>query len=74
MILSDYKKRSADQQLADLNAAWDRIKSLAATNDQQQAQIQFLKDKVSQEKLKRWVVTFFLVALWEVVKLLVLHR
>jgi hypothetical protein len=68
MILSDYKRRSPDQQLADLNAAWDRIKTLAATNDRQQNEIQSLKEKLRDKTLKLWVMTFVAFGLWEVVK------
>ena len=68
MILSDYKRRSPDQQLADLNAAWDRIKTLAATNDRQQNEIQSLKEKLREKTVKLWMMTFVAFGLWEVVK------
>jgi hypothetical protein len=68
MIHSDYKRRSPDQQLADLNAAWDRIKTLAATNDRQQNEIQSLKEKLREKTVKLWMMTFVAFGLWEVVK------
>jgi hypothetical protein len=68
MILSDYKRRSPEQQLADLNAAWDRIKTLSATNDRQQNEIQSLKEKLREKTLKLWAMTFVAFGLWEVVK------
>ncbi len=81
MQFSDYKHRTPEQILADLNAAWDRIKQLAKTKDQQQKEIQLLKAERDNEKLKRWkaeirlwVVSAALVGLWEVLKFLILHR
>jgi hypothetical protein len=78
MIHSDYKRRSPEQQLVDLNAAWDRIKTLAATNDRQQAEIirlkvhsQFLREKIQEKKIMLWVTTGALVALWEVAKFII---
>jgi hypothetical protein len=68
MILSDYKRRSPDEQLTDLNKAWDRIKTLAATNDRQQNEITSLKEKLRDKTLKLWVMTFVAFGLWEVVK------
>ncbi|HEY1800099.1 MAG TPA: hypothetical protein VGG46_04115 [Terriglobales bacterium] len=70
MNFSDYNRRTPDQQLADLNAAWDRIKKLSGTNDRQQVEIEDLKDKLRAAKLKLWIASAALVALWEVVKFL----
>ena len=74
MKFSDYSRRTPEQLVLDMNAAWDRIKTLSATNDRQQQEIQALKEKLSTANLKLWITTAALFALWEVVKFLILHH
>lgn len=81
MILSDYKRRSPEQQLADLNAAWDRIKKQTATIDRQDAKIlrqdkkiQSLEREKILANLKLWIMGGVMMALWEVLKFLILHH
>jgi hypothetical protein len=68
--LSDYNRRSPDQQLQDLNVAWDRIKLLQKHNDQQEHKITELHSTVRFERLKRWLTTSALIVAWEVIKYL----
>lgn len=74
MKFRDYSKLTPEETVRDINAAWDRIKALAATNDRQQQEIQALKEKLSTANLKLWVMTAALFALWEVIKFLILHH
>ena len=74
MKFRDYSKLTPEETVRDINAAWDRIKALAATNDRQQQEIQALKEKLSTANLKLWVMTGALFGLWEVIKFLILHH
>ncbi len=71
MKFSDYSQRSPQQQLADLNAAWDSVKKLRTTSDLQQKEITNLKQALREKKIKLWVMTAVVFGLWEVVKFLI---
>jgi hypothetical protein len=67
---SDYQKRTHDQLIQDVNAAWDLIKRLKAENDRLQREVLDLKRELSWKQL---LMTAAGIALWELVKYMVIH-
>jgi hypothetical protein len=56
MLLSDYNKRTPEQQLQDLNQAWDRIKAMETSAGRQDKTISALVKQLKRERIKSHIL------------------